>query len=284
LQRNLIDELKMVEDSLNHLAKRQPKIASFIDKELREIHTSLDLCLEAIDEHQKRDIATNLQFVLTGVNNLALMLNESLQQMQQEMQGEGEGSQSCPNPSKPGKKGSSGGDMKEMLKKQLEALEKGKKEGGSKPGDKGKPNGMGLSGKEIAQMAAQQAALQAKLEQLRKEMNKDGKGSGNSLNPLINSLDQQEKDLINRNKKADFVKRQKEIITRLLESEDALRERGFDEKRESKSAKDYNNSNLKSINQYNQQKVKQLDVLRLLNPSYKKYYKDKVNQYFNEVL
>jgi hypothetical protein len=284
LQRSLIDELKMVEDSLNHLAKRQPKIASFIDKELREIHTSLDLGLEAIDEHQKREIATNLQFVLTGVNNLALMLNESLQQMQQEMQGEGEGSQSCPNPSKPGKKGSSGGDMKEMLKKHLEALEKGKKEGGSKPGDKGKPNGMGLSGKEIAQMAAQQAALRAKLEQLRKEMNKDGKGSGNSLNPLINSLDQQEKDLINRNKKADFVKRQKEIITRLLESEDALRERGFDEKRESNSAKDYNNSNLKSINQYNQQKVKQLDVLRLLNPSYKKYYKDKVNQYFNEVL
>ena len=284
LQRNLIDELKMVEDSLNHLAKRQPKIASFVDKELREIHTSLDLGLEAIDEHQKRDIATNLQFVLTGVNNLALMLNESLQQMQQEMQGSGEGSQSCPNPSKPGKKGSSGGDMKEMLKKQLEALEKGKKEGGSKPGDKGKPNGIGLSGKEIAQMAAQQVALRAKLEQLRKEMNKDGKGTGNGLNPLINSLDQQEKDLINRNKKSDFVKRQKEIITRLLESEDALRERGFDEKRESNSAKDYNNSNLKSINQYNQQKVKQLDVLRLLNPSYKKYYKDKVNQYFNEVL
>jgi hypothetical protein len=131
-------------------------------------------------------------------------------------------------------------------------------------------------------MAAQQAALRAKLEQLRKEMNKDGKGSGNALNPLINALDQQEKDLVNRNKKADFVKRQKEIITRLLESEDALRERGFDEKRESKSAKDYNNGNLKAINQYNQQKVKQLDVLHLLNPSYRKYYKDKVNQYFNE--
>jgi hypothetical protein len=132
------------------------------------------------------------------------------------------------------------------------------------------------------QMAAQQAALRAKLEQLRREMNKDGKGSGNALNPLINALDQQEKDLINRNKKADFVKRQKDIITRLLESEDALRERGFDEKRESKSAKDYNNGNLRAINQYNQQKAKQLDVLHLLNPSYRKYYKDKVNQYFNE--
>ena len=287
-QRALIDEIKMVEDSLNDLAKRQPKIASFVDKELREIHSHTDLALESIDEHQKNDITTHLQFVLTGVNNLALMLNESLQQMQSEMKGQGQGDGSCPNP-KPGKNGSSGnmGDMKQMLKKQLEALEKGKQPGnkpgqGGKPGQDGSPGSMGLNGKEIAQMAAQQAALRAKLEQLRREMNKDGKGSGNALNPLINALDQQEKDLINRNKKADFVKRQKEIITRLLESEDALRERGFDEKRESKSAKDYNNGNLKAINQYNQQKAKQLDVLHLLNPSYRKYYKDKVNQYFNE--
>jgi hypothetical protein len=281
-ERALIDEIKMVEDSLNDLAKRQPKIASFVDKELREIHSHLDLALESIDEHQKNDILINLQYVLTGVNNLALMLNESLQQMQSEMQGQGQGDGSCPNP-KPGKNGSSGnmGDMKEMLKKQLESLEKGKQPG-NKPGQSGKPGQMGLSGKEIAQMAAQQAALRAKLEQLRNEMNKDGKGSGNALNPLINALDQQEKDLVNRNKKADFVKRQKEIITRLLESEDALRERGFDEKRESKSAKDYNNGNLKAINQYNLQKVKQLDVLHLLNPAYRKYYKDKVNQYFNE--
>ena len=287
-QRALIDEIKMVEDSLNDLAKRQPKIASFVDKELREIHSHLDLALESIDEHQKNDITTHLQFVLTGVNNLALMLNESLQQMQSEMKGQGQGDGSCPNP-KPGKNGSAGnmGDMKQMLKKQLEALEKGKQPGnkpgqGGKPGQDGSPGSMGLNGKEIAQMAAQQAALRAKLEQLRREMNKDGKGSGNALNPLINALDQQEKDLINRNKKADFVKRQKDIITRLLESEDALRERGFDEKRESKSAKDYNNGNLRAINQYNQQKAKQLDVLHLLNPSYRKYYKDKVNQYFNE--
>jgi hypothetical protein len=259
-----------------------------VDKELREIHSHLDLALESIDEHQKNDITTHLQFVLTGVNNLALMLNESLQQMQSEMKGQGQGDGSCPNP-KPGKNGSAGnmGDMKQMLKKQLEALEKGKQPGnkpgqGGKPGQDGSPGSMGLNGKEIAQMAAQQAALRAKLEQLRREMNKDGKGSGNALNPLINALDQQEKDLINRNKKADFVKRQKDIITRLLESEDALRERGFDEKRESKSAKDYNNGNLRAINQYNQQKAKQLDVLHLLNPSYRKYYKDKVNQYFNE--
>jgi hypothetical protein len=276
----------MVEDSLNHLAKRQPKIASFVDKELNEIRSNLSLAMEAIDEHQKRDVSNYLQFVMTGINNLTLLLDESLQQMQKQMQGQGSGSGSCSMP-KPGSNGSSGGDLKEQLKKQLESMEKSMKSGqkpGQKPGSSGSPGQLGLSGKEIAKIAAQQAAMRSALEQYRKELNKDGKGSGNTLNSLINAIDQQERDLINRNKKADYIKRQKEIITRLLESENALKERGFDEKRESNSAKDYNSSNLKRNFQYTLPKAKQIDVLHFVDPSYHQYYKDKSTMYFNRTV
>jgi hypothetical protein len=228
---------------------------------------------------------------MTGINNLALLLNESLQNMQSEMNADGKGDGSCPNP-KPGKSGSNGDvdSMKELLKKQLEKLEKGKQQGGKKPGDKpggSIPNGkdgQGMSGKEIAKMAAQQSALRQRLEQIKKELNNEGKGAGNKLNPLIKSLEQQEKDLINRNKNSDLVKRQKEILTRLLENEESLREKGFDEKRQSKSGKDYKNSNLKSINEYNQKKLKQIDLIKTIEPVYKKYYKDKSSSYFNQVL
>ena len=291
LQRSLMDDFKLVEDSLLRLAKRQASIATFIDKELNTINENFNSSIEAIDEHQKNRITTYLQFAMTGINNLALLLNESLQNMQSEMNADGKGDGSCPNP-KPGKSGSAGDvdDMKEMLKKQLEKLEKAKQQGGKKPGDKpggSLPNGkegQGMSGKEIAKMAAQQSALRQRLEQLKKELNNDGKGSGNKLNPLIKSLEQQEKDLINRTKNSDLIKRQKEILTRLLESEEALREKGFDEKRQSKSGKDYKNSNLKSINEYNQKKLKQIDLIKTIEPVYKKYYKDKSSSYFNEVL
>ncbi len=291
LQRSLMDDFKLVEDSLLRLAKRQASIATFIDKELNTINENFNSSIEAIDEHQKNRITTYLQFAMTGINNLALLLNESLQNMQSEMNADGKGDGSCPNP-KPGKSGSGGDvdDMKEMLKKQLEKLEKAKQQGGKKPGDKPRgslPNGkegQGMSGKEIAKMAAQQSALRQRLEQLKKELNNDGKGSGNKLNPLIKSLEQQEKDLINRTKNSDLIKRQKEILTRLLESEEALREKGFDEKRQSKSGKDYKNSNLKSINEYNQKKLKQIDLIKTIEPVYKKYYKDKSSSYFNEVL
>lgn len=298
LQRNIIDDNKVIKDSLLSLAQRQPKIASFIDKELNEIDKNFSLVIEDIDEHKKRLIQLHQQSLMTSYNNLALLLNESLESMQQQMNSKSKGGGSCSKPGKGKGKPSSGmssGDMKQMLKKQLEQMEKGsnpngKKDGnqpgnkpGSKPGQQGQAGMMGMGNKEIAKMAAQQSAIRQRLEQLRNELNKDGKGSGNKLNPLINELEQQEKDLINKKFTPEMVNRQKEILTRLLESEKALIERGFDEKRESKEGKNQNNSNQIRFDEYTKQKLKQIELLRSVDPSYQKYYKDKANEYFNQV-
>jgi hypothetical protein len=288
-QRRIIDDTRIVEDSLNAIAMRQPKIASFITKELNDINSNFDYGLENIDEHRRKELLTNLQFVMTGYNNLALMLNESLQQMQQQMQqNNASGSGSCNNPGGKGKKpsdGESSEDMKEMLKKQLEQMQKGPNPGGKQPGDKEGQgqNMMGLGNKEIAKMAAQQTAIRQRLEQMRNEMNKEGQGKGNQLNPLINELEKQEKDLINKNFSKEMIKRQKDILTRLLESEKAMMERGFEEKRESKVGKNVFLSNQKRIDEYNNQKLKQIELLRSVDPVFKKYYKDKANEYFNSV-
>ena len=284
-QRRIIDDTRIVEDSLNAIAMRQPKIASFITKELNDINSNFDYGLENIDEHRRKELLTNLQFVMTGYNNLALMLNESLQQMQQQMNQNASGSGSCTKPGGKGQKPSDGDsdDMKETLKKQLEKMQKGQNPGGTQPGDKEGQNMLGLGNKEIAKMAAQQTAIRQRLEQLRNEMNKEGKGKGNQLNPLINELEKQERDLINKNFSKEMIKRQKDILTRLLESEKALMERGFEEKRESKVGKNVFLSNQKRIDEYNNQKLKQIELLRSVDPVFKKYYKDKANEYFNSV-
>ena len=206
-------ETKIVKDSLLALAKRQPKIASFIDKELNAIESNQRLSVEDIDDHRKKDLNKHQQLVMTSYNNLALLLNEALQSMQSQMQSEMSGSGSCNNPGKgrpkPGQSMSTG-DMKEMLKKQLEQMQKGPNPGGDKPGDKpgNKPgsqpgsspgnsgqNMLGLGNKEMAKMAAEQTAIRQRLEQLRNEMNKDGKGLGNQLNPLIKELEEQIEEL-----------------------------------------------------------------------------------------
>jgi len=297
-QRTIVDDTKIIRDSLLALAKRQPKIASFVDKELAVIKENHSLALEDIDEHRKRELGLRQQSVMTAYNNLALLLNESLQSMQNEMKSKMEGSGSCNKPGGKGKPkpGSSmnPGDMKQMLKKQLQQMEKGPNPGGEKPGDQPgqKPGqtgqgGMGMPGlgnKEIAKMVAEQTAIRQRLEQMRNEMNKDGKGKGNQLNPLIKELEEQEKDLINKNFSKDLVKRQKDILTRLLESEKALMERGFEEKRESTSGKNENYGNKIRFDEYNKQKLNQIELLRTVDPVYRKYYKDKANEYFNQSL
>jgi hypothetical protein len=294
-QRRIVDDTKIVADSLNELAKRQPMIAKFIDKELNQIKANHNLAIEDIDERRRRELKIHQQYVMTSYNNLALMLNETLQQMQQQMRNSKPGSGSCNKPGgtgmpKPGE-GMSSKSMKEMLKKQLKDMQDGQKPGGKKPGDNegDKPGGkkpgggMGLGNKQIAKMAAQQSAIRKRLEQLRNELNKDGSGQGNELNPLIKELEEQERSLVNKRLDNNLIKRQKEILTRLLESEKAIEERGLDEKRESKSGKNQNYSNQIQFEEYNKEKLRQIELLRAVDPAYKKYYKDRANEYFNRV-
>ena len=293
-QRRIIDDTKVVRDSLYALAERQPKIATFIDDELNKIKSNQELSLEDIDERRRSELSTHQQFAMTSYNNLALMLNESLQQMQQQMQSMMQGSGSCNKPGgkgapKPGS-GMSSEDMKQMLKKQLDQMKKGNNPGGKKPGapmpggKDGKNGGMGLSNKQVAKMAAEQSAIRKRLEQMRKELNKDGKGQGNNLNPLIKELEDQERNLLNKKLDNNLIDRQQEILTRLLESEKAVMKRGFEEKRESKSGKNENYSNQIRFDQYNKEKLRQIELLRSVDPAYKKYYKDRANEVFNRVL
>jgi hypothetical protein len=99
---------------------------------------------------------------------------------------------------------------------------------------------------------------------------------------MINELEQQEKDLINKQFSPAMVNRQKSILTRLLESEKALMERGFEEKRESKSGINESFGNKIRFDEYNKQKLNQIEMLRVIDPVYRKYYKDKANEYFNQ--
>lgn len=294
-QRRIIDDTKLVKDSLMALAKRQPKIASFIDKELQAIFSNHSLAIENIDNRNKRELNQHQQLTMTSYNNLALLLNEALESMQSEMKGD-QPAGSCDNPGKgrpkPGSSPSPG-DMKEMLKKQLEQMQKGMKEGGKKPGEKpgeglgkkpgqGGEGGQGLGNKEIAKMAAEQTAIRQRLEELRSKLNKEGKGLGNKLNPLLKELEEQERNLVNKKIDNETINRQKDILTRLLESEEALMERGFEEKRESKSGKDDNSGNKIRVDEYKKQKLNQLELLRSIDPAYRRYYKEKASQYFNE--
>lgn len=294
-QRNIIDNMIPVKDSLRALAKRIPEISSFVEQELREIDKQYKYIPGHIGEREKRQLLTKQQFVMTHLNNLALFLNESLENKQQQMMnmpGGGDGDCDAPGDGEgggtPGKKGKGDGDgdggldqMKEMLKKQLEQLQNGSQPGGNEPG--GQQGLIPMQSQQAAKMAAEQSAMQKKIEELREKLNQDGSGDGNQLNDLLKELEKQQEDLINKNWNQELIDRQQEILTRLLESEKALTERGWDEERESNEGKDENYGNQIEFLEYKKQKEKQIELLRTLDPAFSKYYREKANAYFLEI-
>lgn len=96
-------------------------------------------------------------------------------------------------------------------------------------------------------------------------------------------MEETEKELVNKQITNQTMKRQQEILSRLLESEKAEREREQDEQRKSNEAKNQNLSNPGEFLEYKRLKEKEMELLNTVPPSLSPYYKEKVNNYFNSL-
>ncbi|MBS1940468.1 MAG: DUF4175 domain-containing protein [Bacteroidetes bacterium] len=294
-QKKLRDDARIVEDSLFALSKRVPQLQAMVNREMNSVNDNMDQALAHLaearaNERERPMAADHQQRAMTSLNNLALMLDEALQQMQQQQASGMPGKGSC---NKPGGMGSSSGNSKKMqqiksqqeaLSKQLEemkkALEKGKKPG-EKPGQQN-PGGMGAGmSQQLAKLAAQQAALRQEMQRMAQDLNKDGSGSGNGLQKLAQQMEQNEKDIVNRNLTQESIKRQRDIMTRLLEAEKAERERELDNKRESTPGQDRDHPDPARFFNYQRDKMREAELLRTVPPGLKPYYKARVDQYFD---
>jgi hypothetical protein len=70
-------------------------------------------------------------------------------------------------------------------------------------------------------------------------------------------------------------------MTKLLEADKALREREFDDKRESKKGKNTFNRNPLEFSPYKFIELDGKDQLKSVPPTFNLYYKRKINEYFN---
>ncbi len=276
-QKNLKDDLKIVADSLYALSKRQAAIEPFILRELTAVQNNMD---EAVTQLNSRAVApakTKQQYAMTSVNNLALMLSESLKQMQQNMQSKGSGKSSskCNKPGGVGGKMKSMRQMQEQMNKQLQQM----KEGMKTPGKQGSQGQRQMSEK-LARMAAQQEALRQQMQQYGQELQNDGTGVDKNIKEMMQQMEQTETDLVNKRINIETLKRQQEIVTRMLESEKAEQQRELDQKRESEEAQDIYYNNPTKYFEINKIKEKETELFRTVPPNLKPFYKSKVNAYF----
>lgn len=279
-QQGLQSDARMVEDSLLALSKRLTMLASTVNHEIGLVNHHMGKALAGFGDRETDLITTQQQYVMTSFNNLALMLDEALRAMQQQMAEGQPGSGNC---QKPGGNGSpssspSAGDMKKMQQALGEKLERMKGELG-KAGGKG---GRQLS-KELAELAAQQAALRQMAEKKAAELNEDGSGNGNGMKQIAQEMEQLERDLVNRELNASSIMRQQDLMVRLLEAENAERMRGEDEKRKSRTGDDQLRPQTPQVIDYLKFKEKETELLQTIPPELVPYYRMRVNEYFNNL-
>ena len=275
-QFKLKDDFRLVQDSLQALSKRVFQIESFITEKVADINRNIKESLDDLEERQKPQASDHQQRTMTNVNDLALMLSEVMNQMQQQMSSMMSGSQMC---NKPGGQGKSGNEPKDKISKgqqglneQMQQLKKRMEQ-----------QGQGPSSEEFAKMAAKQAAMRKAMREKQKELQQKGQGGNKELQELIEQMDKVETDLVNKKLTNEMLKRQQDIMSRLLEHEKAERQQEFDQQRKAETAQQRERKLPPSIEEYLKKRESEIEMYKTVSPSLKPYYKLLVEEYFKSL-
>ena len=276
-QKEIVNNFAMVEDSLRRMAMRQPDIKNFVFNELQLIDQQLNLAMKEMNESQTSSATSRQQRAMMSMNNLALMLSESLNNMNESMM-ESSGSCSKQKKSKKPNKGSQSmknmKDLQEQLGKQLEQMRKEMQQ----QQKEGKPQ-QSMS-EEFARMAAEQEMLRESMQKMLDEMKKDGLTGDDGINQIIKDMEKLEEDLVNKKITNQTINRNKEILSRMLKAQNAQEEREKEEKRKSEEFKgSYEKRKINEI-EYEENLKKQQEFLRQNSIEYQPFYKTKINDYF----
>ncbi len=280
-QFELEENMKIIEDSLFALSKRQAMIKPFVYKEVDKINESIAEANAQLEDRKKGNAVVSQQYAMTSMNNLALFLSEALNKMQQEQNMNMPGAASCDKPGggNPSKMPQNMGEMQKQLNKQMQQMQSGQDKKGEK-GKQGQQEGGMSQSEQFARMAAEQEMIRRQMQEYLDELKAAGEAGDGGINKLMEDMEKSEEDLVNKRITEETMNRQEEIYTRLLKHEKAVREREKEERRESTEAKSQEYSNPDNFLEYKRILSKEVELLKTVPPSLKPYYKRKVNEYF----
>ena len=220
-QKKLQDDMGLVRDSLEALANRVFQIQKFVLDESQLITQSMAQSQEFFRSKQIPRITANQQQAMTSINNLANMLSEVMQQIQQQMMNAQAGGQMCkkPNGQKPNMQGLP--QQQQELNEAMRQMMQGK-----------------MTPEQMAEMAARQEAIRKQLQEAQERMEQEGGSALGDLDKIQQDMQQTETDLINKQLTHETMLRQQQILNRLLQAEQAMREQDLDDERESRTARE----------------------------------------------
>ena len=272
-QKEIADNFNMVRDSLRSMALRQPMIKNFVFDELHTIENQTENAMKHLNDLKLSQATRHQQTAMMSMNNLALMLAESLENMENSMESMGM-PMACPNP----KQGQGQQSMKNMqqLQQQLSEQLKKMQQQMEKQGQQ-QQNSMS---EEFARMAAEQEMLRQGMQQMLNDMKENGQIGDDGLNEIIKDMEKLEEELVNKKINQKMIERSQRIESRMLESQKAQEKREQEEKRKSN---EYKGSHFdRQIDElfYKESLKKNQEFLRTRPIEYAPYYKEKINEYY----
>lgn len=274
-QQRLRSGASVIQDSLRALAERVPQLKESVFERLGRMISAAESASRNMSERQVGKASSESQYAMTAANELALMLDETMQQMQAQMKSMMSGQGSC---SKPGGASPNASGMKkaqsQLMGQMKKGLQKGQKPGGRQEGKQKGQGGTGLSAQEFAQLLQQQEALRQMWEKMSQDAEEAGGGTGG--NKALELMKESERELALMKLTPESLERQKQIETRMLEHERAKMERERDEQRKSERGQErMENTSGESEGEQLPEKT-DIDLFIRDKPEYKSFYRERI--------
>lgn len=271
-QSQLSENYKIVKDSLYALSRRSVFLGSHISKTAFLIEDNMIKSCQQLQNQESYNANRSQHDALKLTNDLILLLSESLKNIDSNS-GSSSGKGIKNKKQKPRKDENSLSDMRnaqESVKNQMKNLLNQMKSGNSQ-----KMN------QELAKSLIQNEIYQQMLQQMMMSSDIDGK-TAKLLQEVKNLMEKNHTDLANKQLSVQTVLRQQNIVTKLLDAENAENERDKDERRESNVAKNIRPNTPKNLEE-DITFGKNIEFLQKNSLKLNSFFKTKFEEYLNSV-
>ncbi len=266
----LLDNFKIVKDSLYSLSRRSVFLGPHISSTVFLIEDNMINSCNYLQNQETYKANRSQHDALTKMNDLILLLSESLKNVESSSSSGNGKKTKKQKPKNDSQSISEMRNVQESIKNQMKNLLNQMKSGDSN-----------ISNQEYTKSLIQNEIYQQMLQQMMMSSDIDGKTS-KLLQEVKSLMEKNHSDLANKNLSIQTVMRQQNIVTKLLDAENAENERDEDKIRESRIAKNISTNTPNNL----QEDItfgKNIEFLQKNTLRLNSFFKTKFEEYLNSV-
>jgi hypothetical protein len=264
-QKRIADGLRMVTDSLQALARKVPQMSRTVQKESGDALREMEKATEALSKRESAPASSHQKASMMHLNELALLLSDLMNQMQQSGQGGGMSMQ----------------QMRQQLQKMSGQQQKLNRDVQQMLNDI-QGNRLSVDQQQrLKQLARQQQQIKQALEELSKNGDANSKTLGD-LNKIAEQMQQTIQELQQGRQSRETMERQQQILTRLLNAQKSLRQQGRKQERQGQTSDETpERTRPGELSQPEQVEQLRRDLIRALENGYAPDYEKLIRRYFD---